>query len=151
MKFEESIFINRPVEEVFAYATDYSTHPLWADAVRVDILTPGPVGIGTRLNYVDKTMGREVGAESEITLWEPPHRLGYKIVTKMAAEALQTFTAENGGTRFTWTYEVHPAGVMSLLKVSEPLLAPLARRTLRTAQKRLKDLLEARQSQTVPL
>lgn len=142
MKFAESIWINRPMAEVFAYVTDYSTHPLWADAVRVDVLTPGPIGVGTRLNYVDKTMGREVGAESEITVYEPPHRLGYKIAA-MSAEALQTFTAENGGTRFTWEYEVEPSGVMGVLKVAEPLLAPLARRTLRTAQKRLKGLLEA--------
>lgn len=145
MQFKESIFINRPVEQVFAYVTDYSTHPLWADAVRVDILTPGPIGVGTRLYYVDKTMGREVGAESEITVYEPPHRLGYKIVTNMTAEAMQTFSAENGGTRFTWEYEAEPTGVMGLLKVAEPLLAPLARKTLRTAQKRLKDLLEAGQ------
>ncbi len=29
MNFEESVVINRPIEEVFAYVTDYDTHMQW--------------------------------------------------------------------------------------------------------------------------
>jgi uncharacterized protein YndB with AHSA1/START domain len=143
MNFRESIFINRPVADVFAYATDYSTHPKWADTVRVDILTAGPIGVGTQMHYVSKFMGREMGSDSEITIYEPPYRLGYKIVTGMAVEALQTFTEENGGTRFTWEYSGNMTGLMGLFKLAEPLFAKQAQATLLTTMERLKTLLEA--------
>ncbi|MCC6148176.1 MAG: SRPBCC family protein [Anaerolineaceae bacterium] len=142
MKFKESIFINRSVEEVFTRATDYDTHPKWADTVRVDILTNTPFGVGTRMNYVSKFLGREMGMESEITIYEPPHRLGYKIISGMAVEALQSFTEENNGTRATWEYWGDITGVLSMFKLAEPLLARQAHKTMQTSLKKLKSLLE---------
>lgn len=143
MKFEDSIFINRPVADVFAYVADYSTHPKWAGAVRVDFLTDSPMGVGTRVNYVEKFMGREVGMESEITLYEPPFRLGYKIVTGVSAEALQTFTQENGGTRLTWEYWTNMSGLLRLFKVAEPLMIKQGKKTMTEGLATLKTLLES--------
>lgn len=142
MKYEESILINRPIADVFAYVSDYSTHSKWAGAVRVDMLTEGPMGVGTKVYYVDRFMGREVGMESEITRYEPPNRMGYKIVRGMAAEALQTFTEENGGTRMTWEYWANPSGMMKLFKVAEPLIVKQGQKTLKESLARLKAELE---------
>lgn len=143
MNFEHSVYIKRPVEDVFAYVSDYSTHKDWAGAVRVDILTDGPMGVGTTVNYVDKFMGREVGMESVITVFEPPHRMGYKITSGMAAEALQTFVAENGGTRLTWKYEAELSGALRLFKMAEGLFVKQADKQMRTSLDKLKVLLES--------
>ena len=143
MKFEESIFIKRPVADVFAYVSDYSTHPKWADAVRVDILTDGPMGVGTKVYYVDRFIGREVGMESEITVYEPPNRMGYKIITGMSAEALQTFTEENGGTRLTWEYWANMSGLLSMFKVAESLMVKQGKKQISGSLAKLKIELES--------
>ena len=142
MNFEHSVYIKRPVEDVFAYVSDYSTHPKWAGAVRVDILTNGPMGVGTTVNYVEKFMGREVGMESVITLFEPPYRMGYTVKSGMATEALQTFVAENDGTRLTWKYQAELSGVLRIFKVAEGLFVKQADKQMRESLDTLKTLLE---------
>lgn len=120
MKIESSIHINRPVTEVFDFIMDYSRHHEWSGAVRVDLLTDGPPGVGTKVNYVGKFLGRELATESVITVFEPPRRMGYRIeMSGMNADALQTFEEENGGTRMTWAYDGNFSGLMSLFKFAE--------------------------------
>lgn len=143
MNFEASIFINRPVDEVFAFVMDYTTHPQWSGATRVDLLTDGPPGVGTRVNYVGKFLGREMANESVITVFEPPQRMGYRIeMSGMNADALQTFQAENGGTRMTWAYEGNFSGLMSLFKFAEGIFRQQASKQMNTALENLKSVLE---------
>ncbi len=50
-----SVVIARPVEDVFRVLTDPTLAPRWAaNAIRGELLTDGPVGIGSRRKAVVK-------------------------------------------------------------------------------------------------
>jgi hypothetical protein len=54
--FENSIVINKPVEEVFRFVADFENIPKWNYYVReVTKLSAGPVGKGARFNQIRKT------------------------------------------------------------------------------------------------
>jgi uncharacterized protein YndB with AHSA1/START domain len=55
-KIQRTILIHRPVEEVYAFATDFEKAHLWHDGLVVyEKLTPGALGVGTefRQKYKD--------------------------------------------------------------------------------------------------
>jgi uncharacterized membrane protein len=54
--FENSIVINQPVHDTFAFIANFENTPLWNYYVRkVTQLTDGPVGIGTWFHQIRKT------------------------------------------------------------------------------------------------
>ena len=58
-KFESSITINRPVEEVFAFAVDTAHAAKWQEGViEATTTSSGAVGVGTTYRYVVQAMGR---------------------------------------------------------------------------------------------
>jgi uncharacterized protein YndB with AHSA1/START domain len=47
--YNGEIVIDRPVAEVFEFATTFENFPRWSDVTTVKRLSNGPVGLGTRL------------------------------------------------------------------------------------------------------
>lgn len=79
ISFTKSIHIDRPQEEVFDYLSDPSNDSEWrSSAVSSEWITEGPPGVGSQLKSVDRMLGREMESTSEITAWDPPHKLGQK-------------------------------------------------------------------------
>lgn len=113
-----SSFINRSVEDVFAYATDFSKSQEWqADVIRSEMTSPGPVGVGSTGVFVQKFMGRELANEMEVTAYEPPNRICFKTTSgPVSFEGCQTFEAQDGGTLFTFDITAEGAG---FFKVAE--------------------------------
>jgi uncharacterized protein YndB with AHSA1/START domain len=75
MKLEASVEIERPISDVWGwYAVDHvRNHPRWNPDLKLDQITDGPMGLGTRIRR-RSTMGQTpVEGEMEITEWEPPH------------------------------------------------------------------------------
>jgi Polyketide cyclase / dehydrase and lipid transport len=71
----ESIVVNRPCAETFAYLTDPRTRHEWRPQVaRIELLRDGEVGAGTQAVEVRRMFGREVRVPLEITRHEPPNR-----------------------------------------------------------------------------
>lgn len=60
---EASTIIRKPVDEVFAYATDPAKEPTWhTDALEARPLSPGPIGVGSRTTFAPlmrRMMGRQ--------------------------------------------------------------------------------------------
>lgn len=79
-----SVIINRPVNDVFGFVTDPTTTPQWqANLVRSDILTPGPMRVGTRVLEV-----RRLGKSEKQAEWRSPrmsHQLGVGIPIPLAS------------------------------------------------------------------
>ncbi len=69
--------LERPLEDVFAFFSDPMNleriTPPW---LRFEVVTPPPIEMreGTVIDYRLKIRGIPVRWQSEITLWEPPHR-----------------------------------------------------------------------------
>jgi len=138
---ESNVLINRPVAEVFAFATDWEKYPLWeAEVLESRQLSAGATGVGTTYRHVARFMGRRLETEGIVTAYEPNQRLCFKVTkAPFLYSACQTFEAVNGGTRATYTFEAELGGMFRLL---QPLTVRMARRTLAENYTRLKNLLK---------
>ena len=138
-----SIVINRPVDEVFAFVTDPATTPQWqANLVRSEILTPGPMRAGTQVLEVRRLGKSESQAVWEVTAYEPPARRGYvypKGFGPIRQSGVTTFEPVEGGTLLRFTAHIEARFPLNLLL---PLLAQLMRRQNDKSFAILKQLLE---------
>jgi uncharacterized membrane protein len=58
-KIERSIVIHRPIDDVFEFTHDLSKNPVWQTTlVEVELLTDGPMRVGTRWQEVRRFLGK---------------------------------------------------------------------------------------------
>ena len=100
------IVIQQPVERVFEYLTDVEKHVEWSGTLsfgleRINKLTDGPLGVGSRFRSVGK-LSHRAGVEdnSTVTELEPNERLAWETVSEGAGQ-------EN---TFRWAYTLRPRG-----------------------------------------
>jgi hypothetical protein len=138
-KIEGEIPIDRPAEEVFDSVADSRTEPQYNPAMaEVELLTPLPIGVGTRFRA---RMGR-AGTQMlvELTEFDRPHRLGSRATSSMMqTSGALTCAAAGGGTVMSWDWQVRPKGWMRMLG---PLFGPLGGRMERRTWTSLKRYLE---------
>jgi carbon monoxide dehydrogenase subunit G len=110
-----------PPAAVFAVLTDVARLPAVIPEIkRVEVLTPGSVGVGTRLRETRVMFGKEATETFEVTVYEPGRRF-----VMVADSCGVAFTAEH-------TFQPDPAGcLMTLTLTSQPrtlfakLMAPV--------------------------
>ena len=79
LEFENIIRIDRPIEEVFAFLSDFANIPKWNYYVlEVRQLSESPIGIGTSYHQVRKTDEQdfriiEYEPDHTVTVRTPPH------------------------------------------------------------------------------
>ena len=141
-KIETSVTINRPVEEVFEFATDPDRVAQWAGPVAESRKTSdGPVGVGTTSSRLTHFLGRTMAATYEITAYEPHRYYADKTTSgPVPIGAKLSFEPVDGGTRLTIRGELEAGG---FFKLAEPLMARMAKRQVETDAQTLKDLLES--------
>lgn len=143
IKVEESIVIQRPIEEVFAFVADQTNAPHWQSGLlEVRRTTEGPLGIGTKHTAVRKFMGRRLEATNEYVVYEPNKEVTFK--GKAGASDFQhSYLTESTakGTKVTSRMEMESRGLFGL---AEPLITPSLRREFVASMGELKDLLESR-------
>lgn len=140
INIEESIIINRPIAEVFAYMTDLRNAPEWQSGLlEMRHTSEGPVRIGTKFVGVRRFLGRKIESTMEIVEHEPNTKLAWKTIsgpTPFASSWLFESTAE--GTKVIWNLEAE-VGFFSL---ADSLIAASIRREAVAGFGTLKDLLE---------
>jgi uncharacterized protein YndB with AHSA1/START domain len=138
---EDSIVINRPVEEVFAYLTDVTNWPRWNMVVgNVEQTPPGPIGRGTTLRGAAEVMGRVMQYSGEILAYDR----NKKVVQKMHVGPAQLQTSwllepVEAGTRLTIRSEGKTSGPSM---IAGPLLDQAVKKQIQESLARLKALLE---------
>jgi uncharacterized membrane protein len=142
LTIELSIEIRRPVEAVFAFASDFRKIPQWQKSIKEAPVTPDrPPAVGTKGRQEGSFLGVKVEATSEITALESNRSLSFKASSGPASmEAIWRFEAVGAGTRISGTYQVEPGG---LFKLAGPLFASQAKKQLEADWQRLKEVLEA--------
>lgn len=109
--------IEAPAERVFALSTDI---PRFGEVVggieRIELLTDGPVGPGTRWRETRVMHGRRATEEMGITAFDPPRTVTIE-ADSHGAHYVSTyhFTPEGGGTRVALEFAAHPRSLMSRL------------------------------------
>lgn len=139
---EESVVIDRPAEEVFAFVANIEKQAEWAGPVLESRQTSeGPLGVGTTYTQVTHMLGRQVDANFEVTEYEPNRKLSSK-TTSGPVDIQMTFTLEavDGGTQVNLVAEVETGG---FFRLAEPVFARGVKRQVATDIATLKDLLEA--------
>jgi uncharacterized protein YndB with AHSA1/START domain len=123
-RFEGTVVIDRPIEEVFAFLADGENDKKFSPRVlEIAKATEGPPGTGTIYRSTVKDAGMKTRREFELTEFVPPTRI------RWAERSKNIVTAPEGG------YDLSPAGEgqtqLTIFNVLEghgfgKLIAPLA-------------------------
>jgi uncharacterized protein YndB with AHSA1/START domain len=145
---ENVITIQRPVAEVFAYATDPTKLHEWRPMVLEIIGYEPPLRLGTTYELAEKLMGRQQFGQRIVTY--EPDRLVVIETTSGGVRPTQRFTFEptsDGGTRYTAHLDIRTYGVM---RIFEPLMRGRVRKTMVAYGENLKRNLESMPRQGQP-
>ncbi|MBV9278984.1 MAG: SRPBCC family protein [Chloroflexi bacterium] len=142
MRNEETVTIDRPIDEVFAYLSDVERRPEWVSSVlNTKQTSDGPIGLGATFSQEGKTFGKHVEVTWEITAYEPPHTIQQRMQYGPARMVMTaTLEATNGGTTVTFVQEGETGG---LLRLNDPLVARSLKKQLAADLATLKTLIES--------
>lgn len=113
--------IAAPPEIVFARAADFEhAAEHIGGIVKIEMLTDGPIGVGTRFKETRVMFGKEHAEEMELIDFDPPRR--YALEAHGCGCRYHTefrFTPKGGGTEIEFTFDAMPltffAKVMSFM------------------------------------
>lgn len=139
---EDSILINCPVEEVFAFVADQTNGPQWQDGLlEVRRITSGPVGVGTKHTAARKFLGRKMELTNEYIKYEPNKQVTFKGESgSMHFETSYLTESTVDGTRLTCQMQMEQGGLFGL---AEPMIAKSLKRDFAANFRPLKALLES--------
>ena len=145
-RFELSIVINHPIEDVFGFTANLENDVKWHSAfVEVRNLSGGSLGVGSRYLVFEEPRNKwNTGAEYEVIEYKPNQVVSWKTLSgPMQLKFWRKFEQVDGGTRFDVRYEGEARG---FLRFIWPLLIKVVIRMQRGDMHRLKELLETRKS-----
>jgi uncharacterized membrane protein len=142
MAVEMSILINRPVEDVFAFLSNFENNPKWqSSSVEARKISEGPLGVGTTYQAITTMLGRRINSEQEITEYEPNRLVSRKTKSgPFPFEVHVKFERAGGGTQINAAIDGEPRG---FFKLAEPLLERAVKRQFDSDLANLKDMMEA--------
>ena len=111
-----TITINRPIGDVFAYLADGLNGPKWRSGI-LDIAHASGDGLGAVYRQgVKGPGGRRIAADYEITAWEPPTHLAFKAIAGPVRPTGEYRLTEAGdGTTVTFSLDAQLGGLQKLL------------------------------------
>jgi uncharacterized membrane protein len=116
LEFENTVYIDRPIGEVFAFLSDFENIPKWNYYV-LDVrqLSESPIGVGTTYHQVLKTDEQDF----RITEFEPNHMVAVKTLPQSSPEFEMRFSLyEEGNTtriRDEWKLDTGRPAVLERL------------------------------------
>ena len=104
MRIGLETLIHAAPARVFALVADIARWPDFMSAIeRLEVLTPGPVAVGTRFRETRTMFGRSASEEMTVAEFAPPHRL--------------VLSAHNHGTAYRSEHIFEPAGEGTRLRM----------------------------------
>lgn len=137
------VVINRPRPDVAEFAADPDNAPRWyVNIHKSQRLTDGPLGVGSKVAFIAKFLGRELNYIYEFIDYVP----GEKLVMRTAQgpfpmQTTYTWADDGGGTLMTLRNSGSPSGFSKLAGL---VMEPMIRRENRKDLHRLKAILEGR-------
>jgi hypothetical protein len=118
--FENTVTIQRPAGEVFAFLADFENIPMWNYAIdETHKTSAGPVGAGTRYRQTRSIPRRSV-EDFEVTVFEPASRLAIQgQIGPFRAIVSYQLEARVCATRLVNNVELDPSHAM--LRLAAPL------------------------------
>jgi uncharacterized membrane protein len=122
---ENSVVIDRPRPEVFAFVADHENDPQWRPGV-ADIKRASGEGQGAIYTQgVKGPMGRRIDADFEVTAYQPDTLLAFRTLAgPVRPEGSYRFEDADGGTRVTFSLNAKLGG-------TQKLMSPLVSKSMR--------------------
>ena len=139
---EHSVFIERPVEDVWAFCIKPENDTRWrSDLLKSEFTSSGPVSVGSTGRQVAQFLGRRVETDWEVTAFEENRTYSFKTTSgSVRPEGTFTLTTKGNGTTVSMYLQVEIGGVF---KLAEPTVGGMARKQMESDLTNLKDLLES--------
>jgi uncharacterized membrane protein len=145
MHVENTITIERPIEELFEYVSTPENDPTWVSvSIRNQRTSPGPMRVGMTIEEDMKIFGRTSRDSWEVTQYEPPTVIAYRATSGLLSGGVVRLRCEpvEGGTRLTHTVEYEVRGIY--YKTIARLMPWASKRLIASMDRTLKDLLEGK-------
>lgn len=144
-----SVWIDAVPEKVFEIATDFGGCAEWLSGVKeTRVLTPGPVGVGTKFSETRVMGGREATEEMTVSAFDP--RRSYTLQCDshgMSVSSVLMFEADRGGTIVSMDTQVRPVSFGA--KLMSPMMAMMAGKMRKHLAQDLHDLKTAAEKATM--
>ncbi len=144
MHVENSITIERPIEEVFEYASTPENDPTWVPAsIRNQRTLPGPMRVGMTTEETVKLFGRTSRDTFEVIEYDSPTVVAYRATSGPLCGLVVRVRCEpalGDGTSLTHEVEWEPRSLY--YKAILPLMMLVLPRLLASMDQTLKDMLE---------
>ncbi len=116
------VVIDAPIERVWAVVADIEGQPRWMHELKsVQLLTPPPVGVGTRGVGTVRIMGISVTDPVSITGFEPPTRLSIRHEGTFTGGGTITLAREGDAA----TDPAHASPARTIVRWDERVVPPL--------------------------
>ena len=143
MRFDNTVTINAPVGDVFAYLAQPENFPRWNYALnRTEQTSPGPIGVGSTFRQT-RTLPRPAEEHFRITAYDPPRLLAADgDFGPLTGTATYRLTAvDEHTTRLVNTFDLTASGAAKALAA---LAGPRVKRAVAKNLDVLKGILETR-------
>jgi len=112
-KLEICIEIQRPVEEVFAFASNVANLPLYDKGIRdVKKITEGPIDAGTTFHLIASQFGIRMIVVLVFTAYEPSHHFVFRVNSgPFPVETHYSLVSHGSGTQMRCERELQPSGI----------------------------------------
>lgn len=142
---EESVIIDRPLREVWEYASEPSNQTVWqSNLAGFELVDAERPQVGARTRGTTRLAGKNFEWTAEYTEWEPPRRASFRSI-EAAFDFEGTITAEdvgNDATRVTWRIQTETLGGF-FGKLADPVVNRMYARDVRASLENLKEVLES--------
>lgn len=132
-----------PRAKVFALAADFANVASTVKAIdKVEMLTDGPVGVGTRFRETRTVFGRSASEEMTVSAFDPPR--SYTVTAESHGaryETVFTFSEKDGGTEVEMRFGAEPLTLMA--KVMSVLMRPMIKKMAGMCAQDLDDIAAA--------
>lgn len=140
-RVEESVHIDRPVSDVFAYMSDPDNQTT-IQSNMIEFHADGPLAKGRRTHGVTRVAGRRIEWSAEVTEFEQDRRVEIRsIEAPMSFHITWLYEPEDDGTRLTFTQEIGSLGSF-FGRLADPVVTKMYARDVRGNLDNLKTLLE---------
>jgi uncharacterized membrane protein len=143
MCIETSILINRPIDEVFSYATSSAHAFIWRSTLVAITDTPHEtMRVGSIFREQSKLLSQIVETTYEVVEWMPPRRFTYKSIVGAAPGLVGLrFAPVTGGTQVSIRVE---ESFDLVFPHDEQLAVRAVQRTLQADLQTLREVMEDR-------
>jgi len=134
-----TVRIDRPIAEVFAFVTDPTNSPKWDSVVFEASVAERPVRLGTAFHTKGKVLGRVIELDGRVTEFQPYARYTTRSDRPYPYTITWTFQSDDSGTKVVRAGNIETTGLLALLS---PITRRIAWRTDQRSLERMKALLE---------